>query len=463
VSTVITSHRPTASKRPATRWASLLAELNATRAPSARLTHEGSVPFGPALAIERLRLGNGLAVLLVVDPSAPVVSYHTWFSVGSRHERPGKTGLAHLFEHLMFNETEGKKQGSFDRALEEAGAESNAATWVDWTFYHENVPREALGLVVSLESERMARLVLREPQVASEKEVVANERRYRVEDDVEGTINELLYATAFEQHAYRWPTIGWMQDIEGFTTEDCAAFYRTYYAPHNATLVVVGDVRPRAALSKIQDAYGALPAATLPVEDVRPEPPQLGERRRSLRKPTATEKLAIGWHGPAFGDFDHPAMTLLAEVLFGGRSSRVHRALVQDAELATDVRGWASTFRDPGLFEVYANARPGKRAADVLAALDVEIARAVAEAPTDAELAKVKARVELSLVQSLETASGKAEQIGFYATVLGEPAGAFARLEAYRRVSPSDVLRVARRYLEPSRRTVIEVLPEQAS
>jgi zinc protease len=144
--------------------------------------------------------------------------------VGSRHEKVGKTGLAHLFEHLMFNETEKHPAGSFDRTLEEAGAESNAATWVDWTFYHESIPKDRLGLVIGLEAERMSRLVLREPQVASEKEVVANERRYRVDDDVEGAVSELLYKTAYTTHAYRWPTIGWMADIEGFTTEDCAAF-----------------------------------------------------------------------------------------------------------------------------------------------------------------------------------------------------------------------------------------------
>ena len=437
-----------------------MAALNEGRDAGARVTHEATIALGPAMRVERLRLGNGLRVLVLVDPSAPVVSYHTWFAVGSRHEQPGKTGLAHLFEHLMFNETEGKKPGSFDRRLEEAGAESNAATWVDWTFYHENVPREALGLVVKLEAERMARLVLREKQVVSEKEVVANERRYRVDDDVEGAINETLYATAFERHAYRWPTIGWMADIEGFTTDDCAAFYRTYYAPNNATLVIVGDVKPRDLVARIQDAYGALPAAELPVEDVQPEPPQTAEKRVSMRKPTATEKIAIGYHGPAFGDVDHAPLTMLSELLFSGRSSRVHRALVQEQELATDVRGWVGTFRDPGLFEVYATARPGKTAKALLVALDAELAKVVAAPPTAAELEKIKARVELALVQSLETAGGKAEQIGFYDTVLGDPSGAFARLEAYRRVSAGDLLRVARRYLDPARRTVIEVLPE---
>jgi zinc protease len=449
--------------RASKRRADNLRELNLNKPPTARLEHEGSIPLGPAMLVHRYRLGNGLTILTSVDASAPVVSYHTWFAVGSRHEKTGKTGLAHLFEHLMFNETEKHPAGSFDRTLEEAGAESNAATWVDWTFYHESIPKDRVGLVIDLEAERMSKLVLREPQVTSEKEVVANERRYRVDDDVEGAVSELLYKTAYTRHAYSWPTIGWMADIEGFTTEDCDRFYRTYYAPNNATVVVVGDFRERDLLAKIQKAYGALESAEIPVEDVMPEPPQTDERRLSVKKPTATDKLAVAYHGPAFGDVDHVPLTMLCEVLFSGRSSRAHRSLVQQDEIATELRGWVSTFRDPGLFEIYATARPGRSAADLLTALDRELARVIAEPVTTAELDKVKAKVELALVQSLETASGRAEQIGFYHTVLGDPAGAFGRLEAYRRTTRSDLLRVARRYLVENRRTLIEVQPETAA
>jgi zinc protease len=461
----LTQTVPTAKggDRASQRRDAILRELNQGVPPAARLAHEGTLPLGPAMVVQRYRLGNGLTILTSIDASAPVVSYHTWFAVGSRHEKPGKTGLAHLFEHLMFNETEKHPAGSFDRTLEEAGAESNAATWVDWTFYHESIPKDRVGLVIELEAERMAKLVLREPQVASEKEVVANERRYRVDDDVEGAVSELLYKTAYTTHAYSWPTIGWMADIEGFTTEDCARFYRTYYAPNNATVVVVGDFRERELLAKIQKAYGALEPAEIPVEEVMPEPPQSEERRLSVKKPTATDKLAIAYHGPAFGDVDHVPLTMLCEVLFSGRSSRGHRALVQTEEIATELRGWVSTFRDPGLFEIYATARPGKTSAELMIALDRELARVVAEPVTTAELDKVKAKVELALVQSLETASGKAEQIGFYHTVLGDPGGAFARLDAYRRTTRSDLLRVARRYIVNHRRTVIEVHPETSA
>jgi zinc protease len=431
-------------------------------ASGARITYEGGHPFGRD-TVHRWRLDNGLSVLVLVDASAPVVALHTWFRVGSRHERPGKTGLAHLFEHLMFGETEHLGAGGFDRKLEESGAETNAATWVDWTFYHELLPADRVKLALKLEAERMQHLVLREPQVASEKEVVANERRYRVDDDVEGVANELLYKTAFERHPYNWPTIGWMADIQGFTPEDCAAFYRTYYAPNNATLVVVGDVRERDLLSAVAGAYGAIPRQPIPPEDIAPEPYQAAERRLSIRKPTMSEKLLVAFKGPALGDADHATMSVLCEILFGGRASRVYRTLVVDKELAIEARGWVSTFRDPGLFECWITARGSHTADAIEPLLDAAIARVKDEIVSDEEVARATARLELGALQQLETVGGKAEQIGFFETVLGDPAHAFRRVEAYRRVTAGDLRRVARRYLLDSARTIVRVLPEGGS
>ncbi len=425
----------------------------------ARLTYEEAHPFGMDV-VHRWRLGNGLTVLILVDASAPIVTYQTWFKVGSRHERPGKTGLAHLFEHLMFNETENLRAGTFDRKLEESGAETNAATWVDWTYYYESLPADRVKLAVKLEAERMARLVLREPQIASEKEVVANERRYRVDDDVEGAASELMYKTAFTTHPYGWPTIGWMEDIQAFSPDDCVAFYRTYYAPNNATVLAVGDVRERDLLLAIRDAYGSIPSQPVPAEDVVPEPTQLGERSVAVRKPTTTEKLLIAYRGPALGDVDHVAMTLLSEVLFGGRASRLYRTLVVEKELATDLRGWVSTFKDPGLFECWATAR-GKHTTDELqAVMDTEFGRIRSEVVSDEELARVKARLELGMLQQLETIPGKAEQIGFFETVIGDPAHAFRRVDGFRRATASDLRRAARRYLVDAARTIVRVAPE---
>jgi zinc protease len=445
----------------AAKVSDLVEKVNTTKKrPEEAWSLSETLTFGGA-PLYAFTLGNGLRLLLLVDTSAKVVSYFTWFRVGSRHEKPGKTGLAHLFEHLMFNETEGLKAGQFDRTLEENGAESNAATWLDWTYYYESLPADRFGLAVKLESERMARLVLREPQVKSEKEVVANERRYRVEDDVEGAANELLYKTAFGKHPYHWPTIGWMDDIKNFSPDDCEKFYETFYAPNNATLVVVGDVKVQDVLTKVRDAYGPIDAGDLPVEDTEPEPYQLEERVLDVGKPTASEKAMVGYKGPALGDVDHPTLVVLSEILFGGRASRLYEKLVIEKELVTDLRGWVSTFRDPGLFEMSFFARGDHTCEDILAAVEPEMQRLHAEVVTSEELERAKARLELGLLATLDTTSGKAEQIGFYDTVLGDPGGAFARLAAYRRVTAGDIRTAARRYLQNARRTIVKVRREK--
>ena len=446
-----------AKARSAPSW---LTKQNEGAKPYGKVRHVESVPFGASLTVERYRLENGLEVLHCEDHSAPIVAYHTWFRVGSRHEHPGKTGLAHLFEHLMFNELEGRKAGSFDRLLEEAGADSNASTWLDWTQYNISIPKGRLPLVIGLEAERMSRLVLREPQVKSEKEVVANERRYRVDDDVEGSVSELLWATAYTRHAYGWPTIGWMADIEGFTTEDCADFYRTFYAPNNSTIVVVGDVTPARLVGLIADHYGDLAPSELPLEDVKPEPPQLEERIKEVVKATPTEKATLGYHGPAFGDWDHPILSLLTEVLFGGRASRLQRRLVRDLEIASEVRIFVGPFKDPGLIEVFLSAREGHRVEELIAVLDEELERVKQEPIHRDEIERARARFELGLLAGLDSMDGKASTIGFHETLLGRPAAAFDRLDAIRLADASELRRVARRYFERSSRSVVLVRPQ---
>jgi zinc protease len=277
---------------------------------------------------------------------------------------------------------------------------------------------------------------------------------------VEGAVSELLWATAFTKHAYKWPTIGWMKDIEGFTTEDCEAFYRAFYAPNNATLIISGDFKLADLLGRVSKHYGVIPSSVLPLEDAQPEPPQTSERRVEVKKPTTTEKVVVGYHAPALGDFDHPAISLLSEVLFGGRASRMHQRLVRELELASEVRAFVGPFHDPGLFELYLAAREGHTAEELLAALDEELKKVVEAPVTPEEMARASARFELGLLGGLETADGKASTIGFYEAVLGRPAAAFERLEATRRLTQSDLLRAARRYLDPNQRSVILVRPD---
>jgi zinc protease len=285
-------------------------------------------------------------------------------------------------------------------------------------------------------------------------------REREVEVHAASTPRGLLYKTAFARHPYGWPTIGWMEDIQGFTPEDCVAFYRTYYAPNNATVVVSGDVRERDLLLAIRDAYSSIPAQAIPPEDIVPEPPQLDTRDLVVRKPTATEKLLLAFKGPALGDADHATLTVLSEVMFGGRAARLYRTLVVELELATDVRGWVSTFRDPGLFECLATARSTHTTHEIQKVIDDAFTVLRTDVVGEEELVRAKARLELAALQQLETIPGKAEQIGFYETVLGEPAHAFRRVESFRRVTTGDLRRVARRYLGDVGRTIVRVLPD---
>ncbi|HET6416946.1 MAG TPA: pitrilysin family protein [Polyangiales bacterium] len=438
----------------------LIERLNAgVRKRNARLEFVREQAFGDALRLRRYRLGNGLTVLTLVDRSAPTVSYHTWFRVGSRHERPGKTGLAHLFEHLMFNETLNHPPGEFDRLMERAGAEANAATWTDWTYYYENAPRGSLPLLIELEADRMGNLVLRGPQVSSEKEVVVNERKMRVDDDAEGKALELLYRSAFRRHPYRWPTIGWMADIRAFTVQDCREFYRKHYAPSNATIVIAGDFNERTALSLVQKHYGGFSRAPVARQQTSSkEPLQHTERVFQLEAPTPTEKILIGYRAPAFSDPHTPALVIANEVLFGGQSSRLHRLFCIDKELALAVRGSISPFVDPGLFEIWVFLREGKSKRNAIELLDRELERLGADGPTETEVEKAINQLELSFLHNMETAAGKAEQIGFHETVLNDGAAVFDRLAAYREVTADEVKQAVRKYLRPSRRTRVEIV-----
>lgn len=439
-----------------------LAALADADAPFGRIEFVETIPFGKKLEVERYRLQNGLQVLLLVDRSAPVVAYHTWFRVGSRHERVGKTGLAHLLEHLMFVEFDGLPAGSFDAKMEQIGADNNASTWLDFTQYQEAFPKAHLQTVIQLEATRMGKLVLSPELVESEKEVVMNERRYRVDDDVEGRLEEALWQSAFEAHTYHHPTIGWMPDIQGFSAADCADFYKTYYAPNNASLTIVGDFDPAKTLGSISRAYGTIPPSEIPIERVEPEPPQAAARKLELELPTSTEKAALGFKGPALGDFDHVACGVLADILAGSRSSRLFRRLISEQGLAAEVRASVGPHRDPSLIEFFVSMRQGKPVEAGLDQVLSEIERLKSEPVSQEEIERAVSKSELSLLGSLETADGKAGTIGFHECLSGQPSDAFTRLAAMRRVGPGDVLRVARRYLRSESSTLVLGRPSKA-
>jgi zinc protease len=424
------------------------------------LSLEAEGRIGRAQVARRWRLANGLGVIVVVDRAAPIVSYQTWYRVGSRHEEIGKTGLAHLFEHLMFAQTETLTPGEFDRVVERTGGESNAATWVDWTHYRLSLPAMDLALAVRLESERMSRLVLTPETIEPERDVVTNERRERVEDDVDGWLDEQLMATAFEVHPYRWPTIGWMADIRSVGLDDIRAFYRTWYAPNNATLVVVGDVDEPALLGMVREAYGALPAATLPAGPSVIEPPQDGERVLRATRPIASDRVLCGGKAVGQGHADWAALELLTTLLAGSPSSRLHRRLVIEKELASTVDVQLTPFAEPSLLRVAVTCARGHRAAEALAEIDSVIADLAERGAPDAEVQKAKNLTETDFWSALVDADGKAEALGHHETALGDFRSLNALGDRLAAVTPDDLRRVVRASLVPSARTIVIAEPE---
>ena len=247
---------------------------------------------------------SGLKVLLLADDSAPILSYQTWFEVGSADEVPGKTGLAHFFEHLMFTQTSNRGSGEFDRIIESCGGDTNAATWLDWTYYRDSVPATELKTIIDLEQDRMANLDLSSDVVESEREVVLNERRERVDDDVDGFLDEMLMKQAFGAHPYGWPTIGWQPDIEGLSIPDLESFYRQYYAPSNATIVLVGAIGSEDdTLKALASGYGWMSAnkTSAPARRTSPPPTLAGPTTVRYGKPVAAERGLYGWVTPGQG------------------------------------------------------------------------------------------------------------------------------------------------------------------
>jgi zinc protease len=421
---------------------------------------EAEAPVGRGVTARRYRLHNGLGLIAAVDRRAPIVALQTWYRVGSRHERPGATGMAHLFEHLMFGQTEDLPPGELDRLVERTGGETNAATWVDWTYYKMSLPARDLALGIRLEAERMQHLVLEPAPVEAERDVVTNERRERVEDDVDGWLDEQLMAHAFTDHPYRWPTIGWMEDIRALALPDIRAFYRTWYAPNNATLVVVGDFDDAHLRELIAEHYGHIPPAELPAVARIVEPEQTRERVVRAPKPIATDRLLVGYKAPGQDDPDWPALEIVATLLAGCPSARLHRKLVIEREAASSVDAQLTPFADPSLLRLAVTTARGHSADEIVQTIDGEIAALIEQPPTAAEVEKAKALAETDFWTSLVDVDGKAEALGHFETALGD----FRRLDTLAArltaVTADDVARVVRGYLVAQRRTIVIAEPE---
>ncbi|WP_041454210.1 pitrilysin family protein [Anaeromyxobacter sp. K] len=423
-----------------------------------------SQPESPALLdlaqVRAHTLSNGLRVRVLPERSTPTVSYYTFFQVGSRNEQLGLTGISHLFEHMMFNGAARYGPKEFDRVLEARGGHSNAYTSNDVTAYYEDFAAEALETVVDLESDRMRSLRLTEDSLEQEREVVKEERRLRTENSIFGLMEEQLESLVFLSHPYRWPVIGWMEDIQRIARGDCEAFFRTYYAPSNAAVYVVGDVDPDDTLRRVERYYADIPAGPRPAPVPQGEPPQRGERRATVRYPAQAPALLAGWRGPAARSPDSAALDVLQVCLAVGESSRLRRRLVQELELAVSVSiswGWRI---DPGVFLAFAELAPGVSVARAEKELWAELAKVAARGVTAAEVRRAKALLRSSVLHELATHHGVAHALGQAEALLGDWREAGRALEHYAAVGVRDVRRVAAEYLDPTRRSVVVLDPE---
>lgn len=420
-------------------------------------TFECEAPMGKVARVRRHRLHNGLVLVSLVDKGAPLVAYQTWFSVGSKNEVPGATGIAHLFEHLMFNQTRNMPVGEFDRRIEATGGDTNAATWVDWTFYRDSIPANDLPMVIELEAERMVGLVLEHDVVEAEREVVMNERLQCVDDDVDGFANQELFRRAFLKHPYRWPTIGWMEDIKSLSIPEIHKFYERYYSPDNATIVVVGDFEEEALLSLIESKYGDIPASGLQAEAGEKEPPQTEERRFDYQREVSSPRLLNGYKAPGQGEEDWPAVFFTCQLLAGGASSPLYRELVVEQEVACSLGCEVMPFSDPSLIEISATASRDRTLDDVQDAIDHTLSTLAASEVASSEIDKVRNLVETEFWGGLQSMGGKAEALGHYQSVHGDFRGLFTMAERLASVDAADVQRVMQKYLQPSQRTVIRI------
>jgi zinc protease len=424
-----------------------------------------TAPPGPArLAVTEATLDNGLRVLIQEDPRNPVVAVQIYYRVGSRNELPGATGLAHFLEHMMFKGTPTRGRGEISRLIELNGGRDNAFTTKDMTGYYVSIAADRLDLVLGIEADRMRNLLLDPAEIDSERQVVMEERRTRIDDDPEGVVDEAMSSMAYLAHPYRWPIIGWMSDIARINPGELRAFYDKYYQPNNAILVIAGDVKAARALALVRRHFGPIPRGATPAAVTAVEPPQGDERRVIVRKADAQLPVVnIAWHVPNYKSADAPALELLSTVLSEGRSSRLYRHLVYDKRMVLGAGGeYSYTSLDPTLFWFYATLLPGQTAEAVEQALLAEVEQLKTEPVPAEELDRARNQIEASFVWQQDSVFSRAAVLGRY-----EMMGSWHLLDDFlpklRAVTPADLQRVARLYFAVDRKNVSILLPAPAA
>ncbi len=414
------------------------------------------------------RLANGLRLIIAEDHLAPVVAVCVWYAVGSKNEVPGKTGFAHLFEHVMFQGSRHVAKTEHMGLVQAAGGTLNGTTWLDRTNYFETMPSHQLELALWLEADRMATLLdaLNQENLDNQRDVVKNEKRSSYDNRPYGQWFHKLQEQLFPpEHPYHHPTIGSMEDLDAASLEDVASFFRTYYAPNNAVLAIAGDVDPAQARRWVERYFGGIaPQSSIPRLGDMSLPPSLGgERRETVEDRVPLPRHYFGFRAPVFGDPRLDALEVAAQILAGGKGSRLHKRLVREERIAQDVGLFALGFvGGASIVAGQATVRPGVDPAVVERAFEEELDLIGREPVTDDELARAKALIETYELESLQRVEERADRLAMYATLLDDPGMINRQLGRYLAVTPADIQAVAAEVFRPDNRLVLTYMPAPA-
>ena len=414
----------------------------------------------PKLQYETSTLPNGLTVVLEVDHSVPIVHVNLTYHVGSKNERPGRTGFAHLFEHLMFKGSKNVDPDSHTSMIAAVGGQSNAFTTEDETTFWETAPSQYLPLMLWLEADRMATLRINNETFMSEREVVKEERRLRVDNQPYGRLNEIIYDQVFTTHPYKHVPIGSMVDLDAATVDDVRDFYETFYVPENATLTIVGDIDSTQTLQDVTKYLGRVPKAKKPVpRDIPKEPSQMAERRLTLQEPWPLPAVVVAYHITNDGNPDSYPLHIAGKVLSDGQSSRIYKKLVYEQQLAVAAFGGPNLIEDPNLFFAVAIVQPGRKPDEVINALIAEFDRLKNEPISERELQRTKNQFARDYILNRESDQDKARVLSHAVVIHHDIKTADGEFDIFQGLTAADVQRVARTYFTAANRTVLTLMP----
>jgi zinc protease len=414
------------------------------------------------LQFQRHTLDNGLRVILHRDPRLPLVTVNLWYHVGSNNERPGRTGFAHLFEHMLFQGSQHVPTNDHFRLIQQVGGVANGSTWYDRTNYYETLPSHQLELGLWLESDRMGFLLpaLTQENLDTQRDVVMNERRQRIENQPYGRAGERLHEMLYPgDHPYHWPVIGYMEDIAAATLEEVRTFFRTYYTPNNAVLTLAGDFDPDDALAKVERWFGEIPPGPpLPAVHV-PSISLGGEQRETREDDVRLPRVYLGFRAPAYGQRGWYAADLLAASLSGGKSSRLFQDLVYDRQIAQDVGVYISPYEEVATFMLISSARPGVPVETLEKALLEHLDRAATELPAPEDLERARNRMLTEYYTALQKLDNRADLFSQFTTFFDNPGGIEWEIEQYQEIEGRDLLDFASQHLVESERVVLTFVP----